>query len=54
MQRFKLAGPAQRFLSIHVTLYNQFAVQRYLISRCTLRTFRATAFNGWCAVVPAS
>jgi transposase-like protein len=54
MQRFKSAGSAQRFLSTHAAVYNQFAVQRHLISRRTLRTFRAAAFNGWCAAVAAS
>ncbi len=54
MQRFKSARSAQRFLSIHAAVYNQFAVQRHLISRRTLRTFRAAAFNGWCAAVAAS
>src|SRR3954454_17344686 len=33
MQRFKSAGPAQRFLALHAAVYNIFNVQRHLISR---------------------
>ncbi len=47
MQRFKSQGQAQRFVSIHGAIYNLFNVQRHLISRSTLRTFRATAMEGW-------
>ena len=47
MQRFKSQGEAQRFVSIHGAIYNLFNVQRHLISRSTLRTFRATAMEGW-------
>lgn len=43
MQRFKSAGSAQRFLSAHAAVYNVFNAQRHLISRQTLRTFRAEA-----------
>src|ERR1700731_3707276 len=41
MQRFKSARSAQRFLSIHATVHNTFNLQRHLVSRSTLRTFRA-------------
>ena len=37
-QRFKSAGSAQRFLSIHAAVQNTFNIQRHLTSR---RTFRA-------------
>jgi len=53
MQRFKSTASAQHFRSIHAAVYNRFAVQRHLISRRTLRTFRTAAFNGWRAVVAA-
>ncbi len=43
MQRFKSPGSAQRFVSMHAAAYNTFNVQRHLISRRTLRTFRAGA-----------
>ena len=47
MQGFKSAGSAQRFLSVHAATYNTFNVQRHLISRRTLRTFRAQAMADW-------
>ena len=47
MQRFKSARSAQRFLSIHATVYNTFNVQRHLISRKTLRQFRNHAMGLW-------
>ena len=47
MKRFKSPGSAQRFLSIHAAVYNVFNVQRHLISRRTLRSFRAQAMLTW-------
>ena len=47
MQRFKSQGQAQRFVSTHGAIYNLFNLQHHLISRSTLRTFRATAMEGW-------
>jgi transposase-like protein len=47
MQRFKSAGSAQRFLSTHAAIYNNFNVQRHLISRKTLRQFRNDAMSVW-------
>ena len=51
MQRFKSAGSAQRFLSIHAAVYNNFNIQRHLISRSTLRIFRAEAMRSWQSAV---
>ena len=53
MQCFKSAGSAQRFLSIHAAIYNTFYMQRHLISRRSLRQFRAEAMEQWHAVVAA-
>ena len=47
LQRFKSAGSAQRFLSTHAAVYNTFNVQRHLVSRRTLRIFRAEAADAW-------
>jgi putative transposase len=46
-QRFKLPGSAQRFLSIHAPVHNTFNLQRHLVSRHTLRTFRVEAMQAW-------
>src|SRR5580765_6066729 len=53
MQRFKSAGSAQRFLSIHAAVHNTFNLQRHLISRSTLRIFRAEAAAQWQDAVAA-
>src|SRR6185312_13773354 len=47
MQRFKSARSAQRFLSIHAAVHNTFNLQRHLVSRSTLRIFRAEAASEW-------
>jgi putative transposase len=54
MQRFKSVGSAQRFLSVHAAVHNTFYLQRHLISRSTLRTFRAEAMANWQAAVAAT
>ena len=54
MQRFKSAGSAQRFLSIHAAVYNTFNLQRHLISRSTLRIFRTEATAQWQDAVVAA
>ena len=47
MQRFKSSRSAQRFLNIHSTVHNTFNHQRHLVSRSTLRIFRAEAAARW-------
>jgi putative transposase len=54
MQRFKSAGSAQRFLSSHAAVHNTFAAQRHLISRRTLRLFRAEAMHAWQSATAAA
>jgi hypothetical protein len=48
------AGSAQRFLSVHSSIYNHFNIQRHLNSRNTLRQFRDTAAAEWRNVVISS
>jgi transposase-like protein len=47
MQRFKSAGSAQSFLSAHAAVHNTFNLQRHLVSRRTLKQFRAEAMEIW-------
>jgi putative transposase len=54
MQRFKSARSAQRFLSIHAAVHNTFNLQRHLVSRSTLRIFRAEAADQWRNAVAAA
>jgi putative transposase len=54
MQRFKPAGSAQRFLSMHAAAHNTFDLQRHLVSRPTLRSFRAEARAQWQAATAAA
>src|SRR5438270_5366197 len=53
MQRFKSARSAQRFLSMHAAVHNTFNIQRHLVSRSTLRIFRAEAGSEWRNAVAA-
>jgi transposase-like protein len=53
-QQFKSARSAQRFLSMHSAVHNTFNVQRHLISRSTLRIFRAEATAEWRDAVAAA
>jgi putative transposase len=54
VQRFKSAGSAQRFLSMHAAVHNTFNLQRHLVSRSTLRKFRAEATAQWNSAVAAA
>jgi putative transposase len=54
LQRFKSARSAQRFLSMHAAVHNTFNLQRHLISRSTLRKFRAEATAQWQGAVAAA
>jgi transposase-like protein len=54
LQRFKSARSAQCFLSIHAAVHNTFNLQRHLISRSTLRIFRAEATAQWRGAVAAA
>ena len=53
MQRFKSQGQAQRFVSTHSAIYNTFNIQRHLVSRSTMRDFRAAAMAEWNAASAA-
>jgi len=54
MQRFKSPASAQRFLSMHAAVHNVFDLQRHLISRSTLRTFRSEAEAHWRSATAAA
>ena len=54
LQRFKSARSAQCFLSMHAAVHNTFNLQRHLVSRSTLRIFRAEAAAQWSDAVAAA
>jgi hypothetical protein len=54
LQRFKSARSAQCFLSMHAAVHNTFNLQRHLVSRSTLRIFRAEAVAQWSDAVAAA
>ena len=54
MQRFKSPASAQRFLSMHAAVHNVFNLQRHLICRSTLRTFRSEAEAHWRSATAAA
>ncbi|MEQ8964996.1 MAG: IS6 family transposase [Azospirillaceae bacterium] len=47
LQRFESPGSAQRLLALHAAVDDAFDLQRHLISRPTLRRFRAAALDTW-------
>lgn len=51
MQRFRSPGSAQRFLSIHATVYNTFNTHRHLVTAAEHREARDQAFDLWRAAV---
>jgi putative transposase len=54
MQLFKSKASAQRFLTTHAAVYNNFYTQPHLISRPTLRRFRGEAAAVWIAATAAA
>jgi transposase-like protein len=54
MQGFKSPGSAQRFLSIHSAVHTTFNLQRHLVSRRSLRLFRAAAAEQWQSATAAA
>jgi transposase-like protein len=53
-QRFKSAGSAQRFLTVHAATYNTFYHQRHLLSRSNYKQLRTGSFNAWSIASAAS
>lgn len=47
MLGFKSRDSAQRFQTTHAAIYNAFDFRRHMISRPTLRIFRARADSVW-------
>ncbi len=54
MQRFRSIASAQRYLSIHATIYNTFNTRRHLISATEHRQRRDEAFRHWRNAVAAA
>ena len=53
-QKFKSQGSARRFLSPHSAIYNTFNTQSHLVSRPSLRRFRAAAHRAWAEATQAA
>jgi putative transposase len=53
-QKFKSQGSAQRFLSTHAAVYNNFNAHPHFVSRPTLRHFRTAAHQTWAAATVAA
>ncbi len=54
MQRFKSQSQAQRFTSTHSAIYNNFNIERHLVSRKAMRKYRDRAFAQWHAASAAA
>ncbi len=54
MWRFKSQGSAQRFLSIHASIYNVFYTQRHLTTRPIMRQLRNAAHQTWAHATTAA
>jgi transposase-like protein len=53
-QRSKSPGSAQRFLNGHAAVNNNFNIDRHLVSRRTMKTYRGEAFRQWRDVTAAA
>ncbi len=53
MRRFKSAGQAQRFLSVHGVILNFFRFSRHRMRSENYRWLRARAFKDWNAAIAA-
>jgi len=51
MRRFKSISQAQRFLDVHLAVYNLFNLGRHLVSAKTYRSLRLCAFTSWKSAV---
>ncbi len=47
VRKFKSPEQAQRFLTVHATVYNLFNLGRYVVAARHYRTFRQGAFASW-------
>jgi putative transposase len=54
MKRFKSAGQAQRFLSIHDPISNLFHLRRRQLTAATYRSARKAAFEAWADITCAA
>ncbi len=50
MRRFKSAGQAQRFLSVHAVVQNLYRLGRYLTRSAHYRLLRSRSFHAWLEV----
>ena len=51
MRQFKSTAQAQRFLTVHATVYNLFNLGRHLVSAAHYRKLRTDAFGQWTIAV---